>query len=319
MSRPDSNATYRKLLRLPGVPRAFTFATLGRLSYGTLPLSLLFTIQHATGSFGAAGASMSAFGVASLAMPAKARVIDRSGQARALCLLGVGYSLVLSGTCALALLAAGGATGYIILAGAAGLLAPPLGPSMRGLWAALTATPALRQRAYSLDAVVEETLYVTGPSFVGAILAVAGPVVALAVTAALVLIGTVALVTSPAVRMHGAPALSQLSSARRTPLRHPGFQLVLTGVLVVGAGIAAVELGVAARANADGARTAAGYLLAGLSLGSVLGGLAWGRICHRTRPARQLTALLSMLGISVALPRPHPTWLSSASFSLSRG
>ena len=45
MSRPVTGVGYRAVLRLSGAPRAFAFATLGRLSYGTVSLSLLFTIH----------------------------------------------------------------------------------------------------------------------------------------------------------------------------------------------------------------------------------------------------------------------------------
>jgi len=49
MNRPVQAVSYRALLRYPGVLRAFTAATIGRLSYATSLLSLLLTVQHATG------------------------------------------------------------------------------------------------------------------------------------------------------------------------------------------------------------------------------------------------------------------------------
>ena len=52
---------------------------------------------------------------------------------------------------------------YIGLGAAAGLASPPLGTSMRALWAALAQEPDARQRAYALDGSVEETIQVAGP------------------------------------------------------------------------------------------------------------------------------------------------------------
>ena len=48
--------SYRDVLLLPHALRTFVPALFGRLSYGLLPLSALFTIQQSTNSFATAGA-----------------------------------------------------------------------------------------------------------------------------------------------------------------------------------------------------------------------------------------------------------------------
>lgn len=53
------------------------------------------------------------------------------------------------------------------LATAAGACTPPLGPVMRALWSSLVPDRELLQRAYSLDGVAEELMYVTAPLLVG--------------------------------------------------------------------------------------------------------------------------------------------------------
>ncbi len=50
--------TYRSILRRDGVFIAFFAATIGRLSYAMISLALLLTIQGATHSYAAAGASI---------------------------------------------------------------------------------------------------------------------------------------------------------------------------------------------------------------------------------------------------------------------
>src|SRR6185436_17423735 len=74
--------SYRDVLFLPLALRTFVPALLGRLSYGLLPLSLLFTVQQSTNSFATAGAAVAIFGLASLSMPYKARLVDRFSQRR---------------------------------------------------------------------------------------------------------------------------------------------------------------------------------------------------------------------------------------------
>lgn len=300
MSRPVTGGGYRAVLRCSGAPRAFAFATLGRLSYGTVSLSLLFTVQRATGSFAAAGGSLAAFGATSLTMPVKSRLIDRYGQPRTLVLLGPAYAAVLAGFCVIAVVRVDQDAYYLFLGGCGGVAAPPLGPSMRALWAALSDTEALRQRAYSLDSVVEESLYTVGPVLAGSLIALCGPAFALAVTAGLVLVGSVGLATSAAARLHAAPSSIRVSEPMLGPLRQPGFLPVLISILAIGLSLGAVDIGVAARAQHDGAASAAGYLLAALSLGSVVGGLAWGRRPRVDHRSTQLAVLLAMLAIGIA-------------------
>ncbi|MFE0346257.1 hypothetical protein [Streptomyces griseoluteus] len=76
--RPLSSAS-----RPPAAPSAT--ALVGRLSYGTVPLSLLLATQRATGSYAASGAVLSLHGAAVVFLtPARASLVDRHGARRAL-------------------------------------------------------------------------------------------------------------------------------------------------------------------------------------------------------------------------------------------
>ncbi len=209
MTRPVRAATYGAVLRLPGAPRAFAAATLGRLSYATLSLSLLVTVEQSTGSYAGAGTTLAVFALASVVMPGKSRLVDRYGQRRVLPVLSVGFACALLAVVGLAASGTPAARTYVVLAAASGLAAPPLGPSMRALWAALTPDPVLRRRAYSLDGVVEEVLHAVGPLLVGIVLTVSSGATALAVTAVLNVAGSTALATS--------------SRSRAAPRRPPGW------------------------------------------------------------------------------------------------
>ena len=82
----------RGVISGPGVTRTFAFAMVGRLTYGLLPLCLLFTVRDSSGSFAVAAASSAALGFATLAMPVQARLLDRYGQRRVLPCYAVCYS-----------------------------------------------------------------------------------------------------------------------------------------------------------------------------------------------------------------------------------
>lgn len=145
MSSTSCAGSYRDVLLLPNALRTFAPALLGRLSYGLLPLSTLFAVQHSTDSFATAGAAVAAFGLASLSMPFKARLVDRHSQRRVLPVLA---ALCAAGLAATAFLGTTNAAGpaLVILAGVAGLLAPPLGPSMRSNWRLITDQSQLNER-----------------------------------------------------------------------------------------------------------------------------------------------------------------------------
>lgn len=298
MSRPPGALSYAAVLRTPGARRAFTAATLARLSYGTITLSLLLTVQTATASFGTAGIALAAYGVPTVLLPLKSRAIDRYGRRRVLIPLGTCYSLVLGLIVATAAARVQAAVPYVVLSVSAGLLAPPVGPIMRTIWASLTPDPAARQRAYALDAVVEETVFAISPLIVGVVLAVTEPLVALVATAVLALAGALGLAASPLSQQasHGAGAGPDRRAAL-SPLRSPQLRWVLLVMFAVGVGLSPLELAVAARATQVGHPAAAGYLLAALSVGSATGGLLWGRRQHRHSYIHQLLALLLALAI----------------------
>lgn len=307
MPRPAGTATYLALLRLPGALSAFAAATLLRLSYATLVLSLLFVVEGATGSFAVAGAAVGACALPSVLAPYKSRLVDRLGVRPTLTVLGVGYAAVLVVLVACAGAGISSPTGYLFLSGLAGILTPPVGPIMRGIWATLTPSSAERNRAYSLDAVAEESLFAVGPLLVGAVVAVADPQAALLMTAFLALIGSVVLAASPLARRGEVTTAGQLPRRLLGPLLLPGIRWVALAMLAVGFGLAPLEVAVAARAAEAGNPALAGYLLALLSLGSAAGGLAWGRMHHERRASTQLLALMGVLGVGTVAAGVAPS------------
>lgn len=275
MPSPHARAGFRAVIALPGAARPLLCATVGRLSYAMVPLTLLLTTQHATGSLAAGGGVLAAFGASSASAPWKSRLVDRLGQRRVLPPLGLAYAAVLLSCAAWAAAGGGSLEVYAVLAVLAGLSAPPLGPSMRAQWALLTASNGLRSAAYSLDAVTEETAFVVGPVIAAATVVTFGAPASLVLVAVLILLGAVGLGTSQM-------AKTTASTAARRPeerfrLRGQRFLGLLGAITAVGLALGALEIGVVARTTQEGRVATAGPLLAALSLGGVVDGLLWGR------------------------------------------
>jgi MFS family permease len=276
---------YLAVLRLPRAAQTFTAALVGHLSFAMVGLTLLFAARSATGSLSLGGAAIGTFGAANvIAAPYRARFVDRRGQRLALRLLGSGYALALT---AAAILCTGHAPRLALIAAAlsAGLAAPPLGPAARGQWARITDTAELRARAYSLAAVGEEAMFTVGPPLAGAVMALSHATIALLLVAATGALACYALT----VRSADVPTPLRASRTRpRSPLRAPQFRSVLVAIAGVGAVLGTTEVVVPAVAVRHGSTALAGVLLGAISLGSGIGGLAYGQRTWRLTPMMRL-------------------------------
>jgi MFS family permease len=286
---------YAEVLRLPHAMRVFVPALVGKLSFTMVVLAILLSVQAATDSFTVAGIATGAFGLTNVvASPYRARFVDRSGQRRGLGVLAAGFALGMFGL-AIATAVEHPAVGLIVaLALVSGVFAPPIGAAMRVLWANLAPTPALKSRAYSLDAVADEVLYTTGPLIVTLVIAIASPTGGLIAVGATALIGTLLMTSGVASRAHAPVAEAAPASAR--PLRQRGFVPALVALLGTGLVIGVVEIGAPAIAS-DQPTIVVGLLIAMLSLGSGIGGLVYG---NREWRSRSIVRLI-VLGAAMAL------------------
>lgn len=315
--------SYAAVLRTPHAASTFGAALLGRLSYGTLSLALVLAVKDASGSFAVAGTTLALFGATSVLLsPVRAALVDRYGPRRALVPMAVLYASLLV---ALAVATRQGGNGpdtagtsdvlVWVLAALAGACAPPLGPTMRTLWSQLLPDRRMLQRAYSLDGVAEELLLVAGPLLVGVLVAYAEPATAVAVSAALVLVGTVALALSPVpfpVRAAGSAAARKTwwKVRRKGRRKGPGGRISRTSprglgqpVLAaagIGLCLGALDLLVIAFTEARHQPGAVAWVLAVLSAGSAVGGLAYGAVPWRSGARPRLAVISAGLGIALA-------------------
>lgn len=176
MSSPSVAPSYAAVLRTRNACRTFSASLLVRLSCGMVSLSLVLAIKETTGSYAVAGTVMALFALTSVFLsPVRAGLVDRYGPRRALCPMAAAYASLLTGLAFATAWPGTSGTLLGILAVPTGACTPPLGPVMRTLWSDLVPARRLLQRAYSLDAVAEELLFVTGPLLVGLLVQVAAP------------------------------------------------------------------------------------------------------------------------------------------------
>lgn len=294
-----AKASYLDVLGLPGALRAFAPSVLGKLSFAMVSLALLLLVQGASGSYGLAGAVAGGFGLGNVVVSSlRARMVDYYGARRVLPWLAVGYSTALIGVIiAVVDSAPGGVT--VSLAVLAGLFPPPLGAVMRGMWARLSPTEVIRRRAYSLDAVAEELVFIVGPLLVGAMMLLPnGALIAVLIAAVAGLLGTLGLATAALPGPHAPGQRASGPTAWAGPLRHLRLWPVLLTLVAIGVVLGALEVLSTAHARAIADIGLAGALLACSALGSAAGGLMYG---VRTWPWSLVPRLLVLAGVACAV------------------
>jgi predicted MFS family arabinose efflux permease len=295
-------ARHLDVLALPHVPLTFGTALVGRSAYALVLLPLLYAVQQGTGSIALAGTAVALYGAtASFLAPARAMLIDRHGARPVLAALILTFGLTLAAIAATSLLD-GPAAAFLVLAGLAGTSAPPLGPTMRVAWGALAPDDRHLRTSLSLDAVVEELLYLAGPAAAGLALAVIAPGHALLVPAVLVVVGGLAFVATPTV---GAMRARRTDASRgrqgRSLLRQPRFVGMLLPAVVAGAVSGTISVAVPVVLRDDGGPAVAGLALGLFAGGSAAGGLLFGALKVPGSPARQVVTLAAALVAAASL------------------
>ena len=286
--------SYGSILRRPHVWGVVVAAFVGRLPIGMTGLAMVLLVESATGSFATAGAAAAAFALGEGAgQPLLGRLVDRRGQTAVLRATALAFPAALA---TLALLSDGApAAAYIALCGVAGLALPPLMSAMRALWPTLAGPGPALDRAYALEAVLQELLGLIGPVLV-AVAALAGTRAPVLAAAACGLIGTLAFAASapsrgwrPAPREPGAGAL-----------RSPGLRTLLLGSAALGLVGGAAQVAIPAFADEQGAAWASGLVLAAIAAGSIAGGLRF----HPPRERYPLLLALAAAGPAVLALAP---------------
>jgi len=274
-------------------------ALITRMPIGTLSLSMLLHVRARTGSFAVAGACVGAFMAgAAIVAPIVGRIVDRRGPRLPLIVTGAVFSVVL------AVLVAAGPLGLssaamIVTAAVAGLFSPPITVLTRTMWRYRFDDAGERTIAYSLDGVLIEAAFTLGPMLVALLLAVATPAVALAASWCFCAAAVPLFLASPAQKYwrHEPDAERHLLG----PLTEPALLVVYGSTFLFTFSLGLLEVGYPGFAAALGIPAFSGVLLGVNSLGSAVGGLAYGAMHRNFAVDRLAPRLLIMMALPTAL------------------
>ncbi|PFG34236.1 MFS transporter [Sanguibacter antarcticus] len=297
----ERRRAYRAVLSRPRVLTTFALSMIGRSAYALVFLPLFYAAQDAASSIAFAGIAVAAYGAgATFLAPLRAWLIDRAGAQTMLSILVLSFSASLTAL-AVASLVASPAWVVLALAGLAGSVAPPLGPTMRVAWRELLPGRDDRTVGLSLDSVVEELLYLAGPAVAGLLLAGLAPGYVMLVPAVLVAIGGLLFVrTSSVAQMRGGLVRPGAQGAGRALVLDPRFVALLLPALVAGGISGLVSVAVPAAGANLGSTATVGIALGVFAGGSAVGGLLYGAVRVPGSPVQQLTALSVLLVVGAS-------------------
>ncbi|WP_458319521.1 MFS transporter [Mycolicibacterium brisbanense] len=279
---------YRDVVRMPGVLNMTASQLFARLPLGMLNLAILLHVQAISGSYAQAGAVVAGVSVGeAVAMPITARIAGRAMVATLV------VAALANGAAMLALAFAGASAPLLMGLGLlTGATVPPLMPVVRALYPQLVTRDAVRV-LFALDTTAQELIWVIGPVAATFLASTLSTVVPLVVSAVVTVVGTGwFLVSAKHLRLPVTPRSSGFGRvmANRTVI------LAMVASLTMVASYMALEVGIVALMGRTGVM--AGLAIAVASVGSVIGGLAFG---HRRFGLAGLVAALGTVALGTAV------------------
>ncbi|MER5622566.1 MFS transporter [Streptosporangium sp. NPDC002544] len=263
---------YRGLFSTPGVKGFVIAGFFGRMPMSMLGIGIVLLIEALTDSYATAGAVAATVSVSyAVAAPLSGRLVDRFGQARIVIPLTLAHGATLTG---LMLCAEFGAPRWTLFATgiAVGATALSLGSLVRARWSHLLGGTARLHTAFSFESVADEVIFVAGPALVTALATMINPYAGLIVALTCTIVGTIAF----GLQRGTEPPVRPREERSGTPITIPGVALMSCAFLAMGAVFGSVDLVTVAFAEEQGAKPAAGLLLASFAGGSLVSGLWYG-------------------------------------------
>jgi MFS family permease len=298
-------ARYRVFFSIPHTRALVCWSLVGRLEMGMAPLALLLLARAEGASYAGAGLIVAGYGAAvAVGGLVAGRLVDRRGPTRILRRRTIANFAFLGAVVVLALVDAPLAA-IGVAAMAAGASMPPISSSVRSVWPSLI-PDNLRSTAYSLEAALQEMIFIAGP-LLAATLAVVDPALAVGVTAATATIGTLVLTTLPPIRDAGSGMAS--GGGLMGALEAPGMRTMALYAFAIGIAFGAIEVSMPAFAESHGARELGGVALAAFAGGSFAGGILAGALPGGDDRGRfvRFVVVLGLALVAFQIPWSIPT------------
>ncbi|GAA1198855.1 MFS family permease [Kitasatospora gansuensis] len=289
---------YRQIFAVPGTAAFSSAGLVARLATAMTRFGIVAMLSQQPGEYALAGAVTATHAIAyALVGPRLARAVDRHGQRRVLLPAAAVGAVALTVLALCHRLAAPSWT--LFLAAAVAGVIPNVGSMVRARWAEIFRGTDQLHPAYSLESVVDETVFTLGPVLAIGLSTAFAPEAGLLAAAGLLALGSWLLAGQRATEPPVRPAERVRSGSA---IRNPGLPALVVTFLAIGAVFASIEVITVAFAAERGDKAMASWVLAVYAIGSALAGLVYGGLTPRgTVRGRLLTGTLLMTVTMVPL------------------
>jgi len=308
---------YRQLAGVPHLVSLLLWSIVGRVHLTGTPLALSFLVAGWTGSYALAGVVGGALTLGlGVAGPVRGRAADRAPASGLLLVTGGLYGVGIAVLGVLPTVLPSGAWPVAALAAfLTGLCTPPVTQLTRASYPRMVKGP-VQQAVYTVEASLQEMMYIVGPMMAAMLVAFASPRTAIWACGVLAVAGTVGFLF--ALRRAGLdePVPRPESHSGKTLLSDTGLVLSLLVATTTVMTLVSVDMVIIAWARDLGRPAMAGILTAVWGVGSVLGGLIIGGL--RGEPRFALRIGLMAGGVAALIPvlppilTPSSPWLIGA-------
>jgi MFS family permease len=293
-------SSYRRVLSLPGALVFSMSGMVARLPMSMISLGIVLLVSARTGSYSLAGAVSASFLIATAAMSVpQARLIDRLGQ-RAVLVPAVTIFVV--GVVGVMVTVQSGHTvpWAHVSAAVAGAAFPQVDSCVRARWSYLLPDKQQLLTAFAFESVVDEVVFIVGPTLVTVLVTVVHPLAGLTTAVAAAVAGTAVFVSQ---RRTEPPASGPARDRRRAPMNWRVLGPLVVCGFAMGMLLGGAEVATVAFSDEHGNKALAGLMLALWALGSLLAGVVTGAV-RITIPnsTRFRYGLLALATLMVPLP-----------------
>ena len=266
--------SYRDVLQRPGAMAFSAGGLVARLPISMVTLAIVLLVEDRSGSYGLAGSVSAAYMVATaVSSPVLARLIDRWGQRRVLVPCFAAFAVGLGGL-VLAVQRSWSVPLPHLLAALAGISYPPIGACVRSRWTYLLGQGPALHTAFSVEAVVDEMIFIVGPVLVTVLATQLHPMAGVASVGLCAVLGgwwfTSLRRSEPPVES------SRDAGVRRPPLDWRWLVKIVAVAVCLGALFGSIEVVTVAFADEQDQAGLTGLLLAAYALGSLIAGVITG-------------------------------------------
>jgi predicted MFS family arabinose efflux permease len=168
---------------------------------------------------------------------------------------------------------------------------------MRALWAELVPEDRV-ETAYAFDSVALELAFIVGPLIAAGLAAAWTPLAGMLLSAGFYSCAAIGFASAPASRRWR--PVESVERTRAGALRSPGIRTLAAAAACAAVAFGALEVALTAFAEDQGSRGAVGPLITVWSIGSLVGGLAYGARSWSSPAPRRFLILTALLGLGAA-------------------